>query len=158
MPMLYLFAGFGFDYLWNVDPRRVVALAFVVVVGLAAVSPIAVYFRSHPENIRPVVTALDSAYAPGDRIYVYYGANPAFRYYYRAKSGQTIFGLESREQPGNYFRQLDQALVERGALWLVFSHCYNDECNQIVDYVARSRETEKIVGDADVALYRVSGQ
>lgn len=154
LPTLYILAAFGFDYVWNADRRRIASSAFALVLAFGAVTPAVNYFKSRPEDIRSVVAVLASSYAPGDYVYVYYGGNPAFRYYYRNNVDKTVFGVESRDRPENYYPVLDQVLANRGPLWLVFSHCYNDECKQIADYVAQSRKTTKLVDADDVALYR----
>ncbi len=155
MPLIFILAGFGFDYIGAMDSRRIMVELLVLFLAGVGIAGVARYFNSRPiENIRPAVEMLKTQYRSGDKIYVYYGANPAFRYYYRNNVDQTIYGVESRDQPDRYFRQLTEVLTQPGRVWLVFSHCYNEECDQIVDYVARTREVCKVVVGEDVALYR----
>ncbi len=155
LPMIYLVAGFGLDYIWQADARRITALAFVVILGLGGIMPLVTYFQSDSENMKPVAAALQSSYAVGDQIYVYYGANPAFRYYYRSNITQTTYGVESRAQPEDYFRQLESIPTGNGRVWLVFSHCYNDECERIPQWANQLGLVARVVSSNDVALYRI---
>jgi len=154
-PMIYLFASWGFDYVVSFDRQRILAILLLV---LCIIHPFVQTIRYHTtpplEDIRPIVERLRSDYHTGDTIYVYYGAEPAFRYYYRDHSEKWIIGIESRGDPKAYFCQLD-SIVGAKNLWLVFSHCYNRECEQIVEYMTRRyRVIERVIGD-DVALYYV---
>jgi len=103
---------------------------------------LAIFALSHPsfdpdmvpqEELRPVVAYVREHQEPQDVVYVYYGARPAFRYYYNGPPEAVIYGTQFRE------RSLEAkvakiAEVMRGArrTWLVFSHCWKSECQDIL--------------------------
>jgi len=91
------------------------------------------------ENLRPVAATLSTRFEKGDKIYVYYAAKPAFTYYYRDYVDSQIYGISSRRNPEAYFVEIDDLLVTNDRIWMVFSHCYADECELIPNFVAEKR-------------------
>jgi hypothetical protein len=127
-----------------------------VFVGIAAAQPVIAYLRSPgTEDLRPVVSALSSAFRTGDRIYVYYGAAPAFQYYYRQNEESQFYGAESRRHPRRYIRELKDLLRSPGRLWLVFSHCHQDECTFIHQHLSYTYPVQRIAVGRDTSLYLV---
>jgi hypothetical protein len=100
----------------------------VILIGLLLFHPtaIALRFLVHPrtrEEIRPVLASVREKAAPGDGLYVYGGAAPAFRYYanrYAFPPDRTSIGEWRREL--NAYRQDLQALSGGGRRWFVFAH------------------------------------
>ncbi len=87
------------------------------------------------EQIQPVMEQLHKQWKPGDQIYVYYGAIPAFRFYGRDgrfPSG-VILGTESREGRTSYRDEL-QRFLGKPRVWLLFSHRYQEEESLIRAY------------------------
>jgi len=108
----------------------------------ATVLALAIFALSHPginpdtvlqEDLRPVVAYVREHQKPQDVIYVYYGAHPAFRYYYDGPPEAVIYGTRFRERPLEA-KVAEIAEVMRSArrTWLVFSHCWKSECQDIL--------------------------
>ena len=77
-----------------------------------------------PEPLKPVLEAMRRVWRPGDRIYVYYGAEKPFVYYarrYGFPPDAYVLGRCAREDPRGYLEELDKF---RGAprVWLVMAH------------------------------------
>jgi hypothetical protein len=104
-----------------------------------------------------VAAALSERYEAGDKIYVYYSAKPAFTYYYRDHPESQIYGVSSRGKPRAYFNEMNALLkTNRGdRIWMVFSHCYLDECKIIPEYVSKRRSVEEIYSDGRNSLYLI---
>lgn len=139
-PMLYILAGFGFAWLtahlrqwWFAGSIAMVfiVLGFVLTWGLIS--------SEGTEHLRPLVETLQREVQPGDRIYVYSGAVPAFSYYYRESQPTWMESIGERATPSTYIPQLDMLTAQPGRLWLVFSHCVAEECAYISDYTAQKR-------------------
>ena len=155
-PMIYVLAGFGFDRLTKIAQRRWVVpllLAVVFLVGLGS----SVGYESYggTEDIRPIVSALSTSFETGDRIYVYYSAKYAFTYYYRKNEDSTILGTRSREDPNVYLQEIDSLLSTKGRLWIVFSHCFGNECELITRHLSKARKSESIASSNGPQLYLV---
>ena len=87
------------------------------------------HFRDHPvmEEIKPLMQQVADHRRPGDHIYVYYGAVPAFSFYatrYGFGHGEFVEGTFHRWQPDLYLAEIDRALGA-GRTWFVFSHNCN---------------------------------
>jgi uncharacterized membrane protein len=155
-PMIYVLAGFGFDYLAKVVQRRRVVpmlLAAVFLVGFGS----SVGYESYggTEDIRPIASTLAASFETGDRIYVYYSAKYAFTYYYRKNADSTMLGTRSRENPNIYYQEIDNLLSSNGRLWIVFSHCFGDECGLITQHVSENRKIESVASSNGPQLYLV---
>jgi hypothetical protein len=73
-----------------------------------------------------VLETLRSRGQADDLVYVYYGAEPAFRYYTMQGGmprGRIVFGSLSRDDLGGYLAELER-LAGRPRVWLVFSHVF----------------------------------
>jgi hypothetical protein len=83
-------------------------------------------FDSRPrlaiEQTEPLVRWLESARRPEDRVYVYYAAMHAFRFYHPAWDPGIVFSTASGDDPAAYARDLRRVLVPGTRLWLFFSH------------------------------------
>jgi hypothetical protein len=85
---------------------------------------------SHPrmgEHIEPAMSYITQHRLDQDSIYVYYGAQPAFRYYaphFDLEEEDYTIGVSSRQNPDRYKQDLD-LLGGQGRVWFVFSHVYN---------------------------------
>jgi hypothetical protein len=82
----------------------------------------------YEEEIKPELHYLQEHRRPGDVIYVYYGAQPAFTYYARRFGWDLdeccIIGARSRDDWDGYERDLRRLRGHR-RVWLVFAHIYN---------------------------------
>jgi hypothetical protein len=147
---------FGHRYLLFLTPIYFTALAtglWLIMranrwIGIAATAMLCgafVFFSPHGawsnpwlsvprQELGPVVTHLERHLRPDDAVYVYYGAKPAFDYYYR--------GPRSNVKKGTWFRfakaevkavELLAAARDHPRLWLIMSHIYPGEDRQLVD-------------------------
>jgi len=79
------------------------------------------------EEIKPIIEYAKQGYQPGDILYVYYSAYPAFKYYsdkYGFQKGDYIVGVKSRGNWKQYIEDLDR-LHGKSRVWIIFSHVYN---------------------------------
>jgi hypothetical protein len=156
IPMVYVLLGFGINYMLDITQQRwVVFLLFFFTVAMGF-KP-AIDYLNHPgiENMRPVAAALTELFEKGDKVYVYYAAKPSFTYYYRDNLDSQIYGIKSRRKNDGYFHEIDDLLLANNRVWMVFSHCYADECEIIPKYVSEKRKIELVVSDLDAYLYIV---
>lgn len=78
-----------------------------------------------PEEMRPVVAYLGNHEKPGDLVYVFYGAEPAFDYYAERDSfplNNVEIGTAAGNDPQKYESDLDRLRGRR--VWVVFSHIH----------------------------------
>lgn len=153
-PMIYVIASVGVSLMYRLKGMKVVAIILaVVIVGLGVRSTGKYLLSEGNENIRPIVRELSGRSADGDTIYVYYGATWAFRYYYRDKVRPWVEGIMSRDNPRDYFRQLEPILNRKERLWLVFSHPYKDEIEQILEYISARKHLRLVREQNGAWLY-----
>ena len=138
-PMTYLFAALGLGFLASPNKylRFLQGLSFLLMVGIGFLS--CLLFKNLPgtsvENLKPIVKELIKSVRPQDIVYVYYGATPAFRYYLGGAKLSWVEGIKSRDNPEQYFHQLDGLLNKQKRIWLIFSHVFMDEDDQILQYL-----------------------
>jgi hypothetical protein len=115
-------------------PRLLVFLGWfsaIIVILVMLYSPVTSAWRvlNQPdprEHTRPVIAYVKTHFQPGDQIYVYYGAVPAFNYYANINSLEVtrrVNGAELRSQPEKYWQDISQ-LFKNGRTWVIFSHIY----------------------------------
>ncbi len=109
-----------------------------------------------PEDLQPVARALSALAEPDDAIWVYYGAWPAWRLLAPDLVGRSRQGHDHRERPSGYPEELLPVLGAKGDAWLVFSHVYGDEREQILGFVARTHDPVDVVRTEGCWLYRAS--
>lgn len=86
-----------------------------------------IQFLSEPrviEDIKPVLEFYSKRSQIGDKLYLYYAAEPAFLYYAKRFGLNDIkytLGRESRKQPAKYREDLNQ-LKGQKRVWIIFSH------------------------------------
>jgi len=114
------------------------------------------------EEMRPVLADLARRRLPGDEIYVYYAAEPAYRFYGpRVALGldDTSFGQCHRGEPRRYLRELD-AFRGQPRVWVVRTHVYRELFEaEIVDaYLSRmgSRKEALRAKGAEAVLWDLS--
>ena len=112
------------------------AAALLVAIPLPTlVSDLRAPERRQIENIRAVLNYVNQSRNAADRIYVYRGAAPAFRYYADHRSlcqfvsgityGQTVKGDHE-----SYQKDITKLADERGRVWLVFTHIWKPPDNE----------------------------
>ncbi len=110
---------------------------------------------SREEQIEPVLAAVRADLRPGDKVYVYYGAVPAFLHYTRTEpfpaAGLTL-GTEVRANRLEYRKQL-AALKGNARVWVVFSHRHMNEEKIITAYAEGLGRGGLVAGDDGAAAY-----
>ncbi len=151
--MIYILLGFGFEYLLS-RANRIFVLALTVVFLFYGLRDTARYLEKPEkyEDIRPVCRTLARLVEPGDRIYVYGFAPPAFSYYYRNCDNEIIRGRDTGKHD-QFEQQLDGVLSQEGRLWLVFSHLSGEERRSVLKHVRRWREVKRIAEAEGAWLY-----
>lgn len=76
------------------------------------------------QEMKPLVSELGSGLQPGDLIYVYNAAVPAFRFYTRDEPLPFVAGTPNREPSVDMREQLSNAALNR-RVWVVISHDYS---------------------------------
>ena len=101
--------------------------------GLLVIAPAVETYQSfrrpqREEQIAPVLAAVRDEMQPGDRVYVYWGAVPAFTYYTRDNPFPpgVVLGVEHHEDHLGYRDDLRRFAGEP-RVWLIFSHPHQDE-------------------------------
>jgi hypothetical protein len=143
-PMLYVVLGAGFEYIARRLAvvrslrRRPAALAlisapcaFALLLGWRAHQ--LEYWPLQGENLRPVLAQMADRVQPGDKVYVYWAAAPAFRYYWEARGlgaghpdTAIVWGRFRTEDAELYRADIDAAFGSSRRLWVVFSHTRDD--------------------------------
>jgi hypothetical protein len=135
-------------------------LSALLLAGFLIYGPLVTSFQSfvapkYFEHIRPSMDYLRDYSKPGDTLYVYHNAVPAFRFYtpkYGLRLENIIIGIDHSADPQAYYAELDQ-LDGQKRVWLLFSHVYElDKFNEkdfILEHVGQLGEK--------VREYRVPG-
>jgi hypothetical protein len=107
------------------------------------------------EQLTEVLAEVRADWQPGDRVYVYYGAAPAFAFYSREQGfppGAVVRGSELRGSRTAYRDELAK-LKGHPRVWLVFSHRHADEEGLIRAYAEAMGECKREVRAAGAAAY-----
>lgn len=134
------------------------------------------------ENSQIILSKLKELAAPGDDVYLYYGARPAFEFYgsrfgfparlsqeaksrwslflSEAQGRRLIFGGHHRDKPADYVPEILSAVrPESHRLWLVFSHVHQDEDRRIVHDLESANpawKASEVLGATNTALYELT--
>ena len=149
-PRLVLFLFPGFLILTAAGPgalasvghaagRRAATIATLLCAGLALYGLVRDPPPYAPEPLKPVLLSMRQAWQPGDRVYVYYGAEKAFVYYARRlgfPADAYVLGACAREDPRVYLREID-ALRGSPRTWLVVAHPADGEDSILLGYLDR---------------------
>jgi len=105
------------------------------------------------EDIKSVISGIESGASPEDPIYIYYGARPAIEFYRLEREG-IFYGSMNRLNRENYISELSGWLDQKfSKVWLVFSHPYKDEERYILDYLREEWELTQQVKATGASLY-----
>jgi hypothetical protein len=125
-PWLYLIAAAGatavFAWLWR-RPWRWLAPVLAALILITSQPVALVRENLHPQanrqELKPIMTYLQSHILPGDEIYVYFHAIYPFKYYYRGKLTEVLWGKSCVEK--NLILPVSRSDSPR-RLWLVAAH------------------------------------
>lgn len=175
-PMVYVCAALGADRLAALLPRRVPELARLVALGALAAAAVLPgldesqrFVRQTPgyQPMRYVTAALvDQLFGATDRkIYVYYNAIPAFRYYWRHRPEPWISGTlhrsymddaKARGQMEDVQAELAALSAEGKPYWLVLSHISVPDENWLMEFLERTNQVQMIEGGTRSALLLIT--
>lgn len=115
----------------------------------------------HAEDTREAIAAVRAAWQPGDSIYVFYGAVPAFEYYrsrYSIPTDIAVLGVENRGKDPRQFREEISVLRGQKRVWVLMAHRQTHEEAAIRAYLEGFGKGEIIMRgtDAVVMLYDLS--
>lgn len=128
VPILIILISEGILEFSKIVPRYSLILGVMVVVTVFWQPFVtASHHLLHPrakEEMRPVVSYVHKHFQPGDTLYLYYSAWPAFQYYagrYTFEKAQLVRGISSRNDFSNYIKDLE-SLKGKDRAWIIFSH------------------------------------
>ena len=140
-------------------------LAVVLLYGPTAAAVDTLVAPPMGEHLKPALAYLETHRQPGDTIYVYYSAYPAFKYYapmYALDDPGVILGSSSRADPEGYLQDV-AALAGKGRVWLLFSHVYSgsagNEKTFMLEHLDRigTKEEQLLLPGASLYRYRLDG-
>ncbi|MBA4190287.1 MAG: hypothetical protein C0467_20060 [Planctomycetaceae bacterium] len=131
--------------------------------GLLGVLLVAPLFETAQEFLRPsrheqiteVLAEVRSRVQPGDRVYLYYNAAPAFTFYTRTEPFPVAVtvGTENRQRRTGYRDELRKFAGEP-RVWVVFSHRHGTEESQIRAYAESLGECREEIRRPGSSAYR----
>jgi hypothetical protein len=131
VPMALILIAAGVEAVAASPPPHGIAIGAALLLLVAVPSTATAAFRLfrplRHEDIKPVLQHVQERWQPGDQIYVYYGALPAFDYYagrYGLADAPVIRGVASRDDWTRYAADV-AGLRGRPRVWIVFSHVYD---------------------------------
>lgn len=161
VPMLVLGAARGaaliIDALKTPQPLAAIVLPAILIAAPALQTFQELRRPPHTEQVKHVLDRMRPQMLPTDRVYVYYGAAPAFEFYTRDEplpASHIEIGTESRRDPTAYRDQL-RSFRGEPRVWVVFSHHYGHEEFQLAAYAdSLGRKSEAIAAPgATATLY-----
>jgi len=147
-PLLYLGFGKGLDFIFKKLSHNKLYLPLLCAVIFLSLSPVSELFHNlkypyQQEETRPLLKKIRRYIQPNDRIYVYYGAEEAFKFYYRTKfyemteTENIIWGKSHREEISKYSSELSKFLHKDLRIWIVFSHYREEERKSIISFIGK---------------------
>lgn len=132
-PFFLALIGAGVDEVcgWLQHPRWLGLVAGLALFSVLLYGPLANASQNfinpkYPEHIRPALAYLRENRKPGDTIYVYYWAVPAFRYYapfYGFSEDDFVAGKDYENNPLGLLPEVDRFKGQKRT-WVLFSHVY----------------------------------
>lgn len=152
---IYIILAFGIKY-FHQNVRRDIFVYFTLIVLIQGIIEINIlYNQKGPEHIRPIMNKLLNQAHNKDIIYVYYGAQPAFKYYYPFQNNnkRIVYGIKSRDKNQKYFAEIDTLLKNQNIrVWFVFSHDYKSEIELISAHLVKKYGAVEASSDEGTSL------
>lgn len=147
-PIFYLIISIGIYNIFTFFAKQNKELIAILLIFITLLYPVAKVTKIlispiSKEEIRPVINYYLDNKKNDDSLYVYYGAERAFKYYtqgenilYISSGGNkhTILGGGHRENPNLYLQKLDD-LKGNGQIWFIFSHAQKCEKELFLIYL-----------------------
>jgi len=170
LPTVFLLMAEGAEQVRSNLPRNSRTIAYILV-GLLMLDP-AVYAVHHfakphtvvrtpgimqAEEIRPIFAYVHGHEQPGDLIYLFAEAQPAFEYYEELNhlhDANLVLGTASGNDPSAYALDLDRLRGHR--VWVIFSHFKGinaDEAKYIRFYLDRLGRESQVYSTPGAAAY-----
>ncbi len=157
LPMIMVMAGYGFSLLdagWQRFNFRIGSVGVAVVLVLIGLWATRQVLQSDGlEHLRPIINTLSQSFRDGDRIYIYGEAQPAFSYYYREHQEAWVPSEGIRGNLTSFHPQLDELSAQPERLWMVLTHCYQDDCAHIVEYFSDKHPIHLVQEEVGARLY-----
>lgn len=145
--------------------RNLASAIFALIFTSAVIwVPNSLSINTEREDLRSVMRYVGQRFEEDDLVYVYYGAIPAFTYYFQTrgfaiKRENVIIGASARNDPERYLSELPVIARGRERVWVLFSHIYpdtdDDNLLRRLDLAGRRRDFLPKTGAA-VYLYDFS--
>ncbi|MCX7995120.1 MAG: glycosyltransferase family 39 protein [candidate division WOR-3 bacterium] len=127
-PVLIVFVAMGISLIYELLKynSRLMAILFSMILYI---HPGAIALKHFirpraPEELRPVLEYFIKNKREGDKVYIYYGAANAFRYYqtrFPVLNSDVIYGIEARHNWTEYYLDIER-LKGSKRVWFLFSH------------------------------------
>lgn len=162
IPLVYIFLAAAVELPWSLFPRpRFLApLLALSLAGFLLYAPLLVAAErfvspKYPEHIRPAMAYLNANLKPGDALYVYNWALPAFRYYANPEMEYVAGGLHV-DDPQALLNELGP-LRGQPRVWFLFSHVYEsgeyNEKDWMLGYLDQIGERRRLFIEPGTSVY-----
>ncbi|MGL6094381.1 MAG: hypothetical protein ACRC7O_01095 [Fimbriiglobus sp.] len=111
----------------------------------------------HDEDTRDVLSKAHAGWQPGDRMYVFYGAVPAFGYYHPRfpfPADAVSFGVENRGGPQQVFQTELEPFRGSRRVWVIVAHRQTPEETAVRAYLDGMGSCEVFERHSDAVLMR----
>jgi len=145
MPIFIIFIAYGVQSLFGAAkkfvPRIIYFPIVIIVLSVLFWGPVSksyFYFLrpTRVEEIRPAIEHYIKNRKAGDILYVYYAAQPAFKYYlpnYNILSKEYTIGPFSRDNWDGYVEHIKK-IKGKSRVWFLFSHVYPHPSRGLIVY------------------------
>lgn len=143
VPSFLLFIGEGSEYIREKTTKNDSFIIGIAILCLLFLSSISFTFSTQfpKEEIKPVINYIIEHKESADKLYLYYGSIPAYRYYLKRfliNKNDYIDGRSGRENWKNYIDDINK-LRSNKRVWILFSHVWTtkglDEEKFILNYL-----------------------
>jgi 4-amino-4-deoxy-L-arabinose transferase-like glycosyltransferase len=133
IPSIYLLAAILFEYLIEVDFRRVLVVFFVgIIILLNARDTLVMYRDTSDSNMRAALSNLRSRLNASDQVFVSLLAQPSFDYYTRNAPLPATQVFYSDGEAPNYEPRVRKMMSDAQRVWFVFYADEKQERKQII--------------------------
>jgi len=163
-PLLYISFGKGLNFVIVKLKNGKLYLPLILLIVFIGIPPVSNFLKmaAHPlrlEEIKPLLGVLQNQVRANDKIYVYYGAVEAFRYYYNSRyyrmidKKNIIWGASHRNDLNQYVVDLGKILRNEMRIWIVFSHYRENERIVIFNYLNNNGNLKANISNKGTLAY-----
>lgn len=165
-PLLYMSFGKGLDFIIVKLKNNKLYFALILLAVFIGISPVSNFFNmvNHPlrlEEIKPILEVMQPRVKSTDKIYVYYGAAEAFKYYYHSRYSRMInkkniiWGASHRDDLNQYIIDLKKIIRKDMRIWVLFSHYREKERILIFNYLISNGELKFNISNKGTIAYLI---